>query len=62
MSQACQYRHSPNQLLAAHTGSASGADHSIDAPVVCQVSSTVYDHVTQIKGPGVRNQVVPGLS
>eukprot|EP00965_Chrysotila_dentata_P243329 6205357-Pleurochrysis_carterae.AAC.1 len=39
MSQTCQYRHSPNLLLVAHTGSARGSDHSLDAPVVCKVLS-----------------------
>eukprot|EP00965_Chrysotila_dentata_P123878 4094385-Pleurochrysis_carterae.AAC.1 len=63
MSQTCQYRHSPNQsLVAQNTGSATGSDHSIYAAVVCKISSNVHDHVRQIKGPGVRNQVVPGLS
>eukprot|EP00965_Chrysotila_dentata_P259621 6213617-Pleurochrysis_carterae.AAC.1 len=54
MSQTCQYRHSPNQSLVAHTGSASGSDHSLDAPapVVWKVSSNVHDHVGRIKGPG----------
>eukprot|EP00965_Chrysotila_dentata_P010075 328297-Pleurochrysis_carterae.AAC.1 len=32
------------------------------APVLRKDSSNVRDHVGQIKGPGVRNQVVPGLS
>eukprot|EP00965_Chrysotila_dentata_P240718 6203872-Pleurochrysis_carterae.AAC.2 len=27
MPQTCQYRHSPNQSLVAHTGSATGSDH-----------------------------------
>eukprot|EP00965_Chrysotila_dentata_P223537 6193631-Pleurochrysis_carterae.AAC.7 len=61
--QACKYRHHPNQSLAAHTGSATGSDHSLDAPVVCNVSSILHDCVGQIiKGPGVPKQVVPGLS
>eukprot|EP00965_Chrysotila_dentata_P197796 6178405-Pleurochrysis_carterae.AAC.1 len=35
MSQTCQlYRHSPSQPLVAHTGSATGSDYSLDAPVV----------------------------
>eukprot|EP00965_Chrysotila_dentata_P087884 2901994-Pleurochrysis_carterae.AAC.4 len=58
----CQYGHSSNQSLAVHTGSATGSDHSLDAPVVYKVSSNVHDHVGQIKGPGVRNQVVSELS
>eukprot|EP00965_Chrysotila_dentata_P204348 6182277-Pleurochrysis_carterae.AAC.1 len=35
---------------------------SPSAPVVCKVSLNVHDHVGQIKGPGVRNEVAPGLS
>eukprot|EP00965_Chrysotila_dentata_P173344 5722177-Pleurochrysis_carterae.AAC.2 len=62
MSQTCQYRHSLNQSLVAHTGSATGSDHSLDAPVVCKVALNVHDYVGQIKGPAVRNQVAPGLS
>eukprot|EP00965_Chrysotila_dentata_P192289 6175089-Pleurochrysis_carterae.AAC.2 len=50
--QTCQFRHSPNQSLVAHTKSATGSDHSLDAPVVCKVSLNVYHHVSQIKGPG----------
>eukprot|EP00965_Chrysotila_dentata_P261076 6214130-Pleurochrysis_carterae.AAC.1 len=46
----------------AHIGSATGSDHSLDAPVVCKVSSNGHDHVDQIKGSEVRNQVVSGLS
>eukprot|EP00965_Chrysotila_dentata_P122101 4036948-Pleurochrysis_carterae.AAC.1 len=60
MSQTCQYRHNPNHALVAHTGSATGSDHSLDAPAVCKVLSNFRDHVSQIKGPGVRNEVVPG--
>eukprot|EP00965_Chrysotila_dentata_P198106 6178587-Pleurochrysis_carterae.AAC.1 len=33
MSQTCQYRHSLNQSLVAHTVSATGSDHSLDAAV-----------------------------
>eukprot|EP00965_Chrysotila_dentata_P074725 2469035-Pleurochrysis_carterae.AAC.1 len=62
MSKTYQYRHSPHQSLVAHTGSVIGSDHSLDAPVVCIVFSNVQDHVSQIKGPGLRNQVAPGLS
>eukprot|EP00965_Chrysotila_dentata_P113838 3763313-Pleurochrysis_carterae.AAC.1 len=51
-----KHRHSPNQSPAAHTGSGTGSDHSLDAPVVCKVSSSVHDHVGQIKGPAVRNK------
>eukprot|EP00965_Chrysotila_dentata_P147901 4882524-Pleurochrysis_carterae.AAC.1 len=54
--------HSLNQSLVAHTGSATGSDHCLHAPVVCKVPSNVYNHAGQIKGPGVRNHVVPGLS
>eukprot|EP00965_Chrysotila_dentata_P042362 1405301-Pleurochrysis_carterae.AAC.1 len=61
MSQTCQYTHSPNQSLVAHSGSATGSNHSLDAPVVCEISSTVHGHLGQIMGPGVRKQVVPGL-
>eukprot|EP00965_Chrysotila_dentata_P252742 6210848-Pleurochrysis_carterae.AAC.1 len=50
------------QSLLAHTGSATGSDNSLDAPVMYKVSSNVHDYVGQIKGPGVRNQVVPRLS
>eukprot|EP00965_Chrysotila_dentata_P229520 6197236-Pleurochrysis_carterae.AAC.1 len=58
----CYGRHSPNQSLVAYTGSATGSDHSLDAPVVFEASSSVHsDHVVQSKGPEVRNQVVPGL-
>eukprot|EP00965_Chrysotila_dentata_P133405 4411061-Pleurochrysis_carterae.AAC.2 len=62
MSQTCQYRHSLNQSLVAHTGSATGSNHSLVAPVVFKVSSNVHVRVGQIKGPGVQNQMVPGLS
>eukprot|EP00965_Chrysotila_dentata_P147556 4871454-Pleurochrysis_carterae.AAC.3 len=62
MSWTCPYRPSPNQSLMAHTGSATGSDYSLDAPVVCKFSSNVHNHVGQIKGPGVRKQTVPGLS
>eukprot|EP00965_Chrysotila_dentata_P256947 6212727-Pleurochrysis_carterae.AAC.1 len=31
----------PTQSLVAHTGSATGSDHSLDALVVCKVSSNV---------------------
>eukprot|EP00965_Chrysotila_dentata_P220920 6192078-Pleurochrysis_carterae.AAC.1 len=45
------WRHSPgNQPLVAHTGSATGLDHSLHAPVVCKVLSNVHGHVGQIKG------------
>eukprot|EP00965_Chrysotila_dentata_P226350 6195350-Pleurochrysis_carterae.AAC.3 len=55
--------YSPHQsLIVAHTGSTTGSNHNLDAPVVCKVSSNAYDHAGQIKGPGVRNQVVPGQS
>eukprot|EP00965_Chrysotila_dentata_P124878 4128483-Pleurochrysis_carterae.AAC.9 len=50
MSQTCQHMYSSNQSLVAHTGSATGSDHSLDAPVVCNFSSNVHDHVGQIKG------------
>eukprot|EP00965_Chrysotila_dentata_P175203 5783560-Pleurochrysis_carterae.AAC.2 len=33
MSQTCLYRHSLNLSLVAHTGSATGSDYSLDAPV-----------------------------
>eukprot|EP00965_Chrysotila_dentata_P091773 3029893-Pleurochrysis_carterae.AAC.1 len=62
MSQTCQYRHSPNQSLLAHTGSATGSDHSLGAPSACKILKNVHDHVGQIKGPAVQNEVVPGLS
>eukprot|EP00965_Chrysotila_dentata_P223393 6193547-Pleurochrysis_carterae.AAC.1 len=62
MSQTYHYRHSPNQSLMAHTESATGSDHGLDAPIVCNVFSNLHDHVGQIKGPEVRKQVVPGLS
>eukprot|EP00965_Chrysotila_dentata_P246605 6207261-Pleurochrysis_carterae.AAC.1 len=62
MSQTCQYRLSPNQLLVAHTGSAIGLDHSRDVLVVCKISSNAHDHVGRNKVPGVRNQVVAGQS
>eukprot|EP00965_Chrysotila_dentata_P214969 6188485-Pleurochrysis_carterae.AAC.2 len=62
MSQTCQYRHCPNQLLVAHTGSATGSNHSLYGPVVCKVLSSMHDHVGQIKSPGVRHEVAPGLS
>eukprot|EP00965_Chrysotila_dentata_P216981 6189702-Pleurochrysis_carterae.AAC.2 len=62
MSQSCQHRHSLKQSLAAHTGFAIGSDHSLDAPVMCKVLFNMHDHVGQIKGPEVRNQLVPGLS
>eukprot|EP00965_Chrysotila_dentata_P179557 5928854-Pleurochrysis_carterae.AAC.5 len=42
-------KHSLNQSLVAHTGSATGFNHSLDAPVVCTVSSNVHDNVGQIK-------------
>eukprot|EP00965_Chrysotila_dentata_P256219 6212477-Pleurochrysis_carterae.AAC.1 len=45
----------------AHTGSATGSNHSLDEQVACRFSSNVHDHIGQIKGPGVRNEVVPGL-
>eukprot|EP00965_Chrysotila_dentata_P255407 6212213-Pleurochrysis_carterae.AAC.1 len=51
-----------NQSLAAHTGSATGSDHSLDAPVVCKVLSNVHDRVGQIEGQWVQKQVVPGLA
>eukprot|EP00965_Chrysotila_dentata_P195844 6177218-Pleurochrysis_carterae.AAC.3 len=68
MSQTCQNRHSRTKsklnqsLIVAHIGSATGSDHSLDAPVVCKVALNVHAHVGQMKGPGVRNQVVLGLS
>eukprot|EP00965_Chrysotila_dentata_P088040 2906497-Pleurochrysis_carterae.AAC.1 len=54
MSQTCQYTYSPNQSLVAHTGSATGSNHSLDAPVVYKISSTVHGQLSQIMGPGVR--------
>eukprot|EP00965_Chrysotila_dentata_P141598 4679539-Pleurochrysis_carterae.AAC.1 len=36
-----------------YTGSATGSDHSLGAPVICKVLSNVHDHVGQIKEPGV---------
>eukprot|EP00965_Chrysotila_dentata_P025609 850928-Pleurochrysis_carterae.AAC.1 len=62
MPQACPYGDSPHQSLVAHTGSATGSDRSLHASVVCKVAPNVQGHVGQIKGPGVRNQDVPGLS
>eukprot|EP00965_Chrysotila_dentata_P127442 4214398-Pleurochrysis_carterae.AAC.1 len=64
MSQTCLSRHSPNQLLAAYTWSATGSEHSLDAPVACKVSSdgNAHDRVGQIEAPGVQDHVVPGLS
>eukprot|EP00965_Chrysotila_dentata_P263003 6214732-Pleurochrysis_carterae.AAC.2 len=51
----------PNQSLVAHAGSATDYDHNLNAPVVYKASSNVHDNVGQIKGPGVRSQVDPGL-
>eukprot|EP00965_Chrysotila_dentata_P213023 6187391-Pleurochrysis_carterae.AAC.1 len=42
-------------------GSAIDTDHNLDEPVVCKASSNVHEHVGQIKGKAVRNQVIPGL-
>eukprot|EP00965_Chrysotila_dentata_P148002 4885417-Pleurochrysis_carterae.AAC.1 len=40
-----KHRHSSNQSLVAHTRSATGSDHNLDAPVVRKVrSNTVHDH------------------
>eukprot|EP00965_Chrysotila_dentata_P129063 4266514-Pleurochrysis_carterae.AAC.1 len=50
--QTCQYRHSLDQPLVAHTGSATSSHHSLDAPVACKVSPNVQDRVGQIKGLG----------
>eukprot|EP00965_Chrysotila_dentata_P210878 6186157-Pleurochrysis_carterae.AAC.1 len=52
MSQICQYRHSPNQSLVAHTGSATGSDdisqsrytscvHSASSELVCHAVQSV---------------------
>eukprot|EP00965_Chrysotila_dentata_P220832 6192015-Pleurochrysis_carterae.AAC.1 len=54
--------HSQNILLVAQAGSAADSDHNLDAPIVHKVSSNVHDHVGHIKRPGVRNQVIPGVS
>eukprot|EP00965_Chrysotila_dentata_P195424 6176980-Pleurochrysis_carterae.AAC.6 len=62
MSRTYLYGHSPNQSFVAYNGSATGSDHSLDAPIMCKAFSNAHDHVGQINDPGVRNQVVPGLS
>eukprot|EP00965_Chrysotila_dentata_P012061 395657-Pleurochrysis_carterae.AAC.15 len=55
ISQTCLYRHRPNighLWDVAHTGSATGSDDSLDAPVVCKISSIGHDHIGEIKGEG----------